>query len=118
MSKSAGKHSIVHAVAAASTVDNAIQRAALIFCGDKTPSLKREGGSRFEEEEGMKGSGRCLSDVAAAVCGLLFMEATDSISEGGDNRFCTCDMDVVKLDLTRKFFFEANALTKAPRLIR
>ena len=96
------------AVAAASTVDNAIQRAALIFCGDKIPSLKREGGSRFEEEEGMKGSGRCLSDVAAAVCGLLFMEATDSISEGGggDNRFCTCNMDVVKLDLTRKLSFE------------
>ena len=95
------------AVAAASTVDNAIQRAALIFCGDKIPSLKREGGSRFEEEEeGMKGSGRCLSDVAV-VCGLLFMEATDPISVGGgDNRFCTCDMDVVKLDLTRKLSFE------------
>ena len=94
------------AVAAASTVDNAIQRAALIFCGDKIPSLKREGGSRFEEEEGMKGSGRCLSDVAAAVCGLLFMEATDSIST--DNRFCACDMDVVKLDLTRKLSFETK----------
>ena len=54
----------------------------------------------------MKGSGRCLSDVAV-VCGLLFMEATDSIST--DNRFCMCDMDVVKLDSTRKYFFEANA---------
>ena len=72
------------AVAAASTVDNAIQRAALIFCGDKIPSLKK--GRRIEVRgggEGMKGSGRCLSDVAAAVCGLLFMEATDSICGGG-----------------------------------
>ena len=55
----------------------------------------------------MKGSGRCLSDVAAAVCGLLlFMEATDSIST--DNRFCLYDMDVDELDLTRKYNFEGN----------
>ena len=58
--------------AVASTVDNAIQRAALIFCGDKIPSLKREGGSRRKKKgEGMKDSAKWWSLGCVNAAGKL-----------------------------------------------